>query len=146
MQIPGHLAVAVAESNLPMFQRGPRRLLIPLFLASLFPDIVDKSIGYIFHAMPNGRHFAHNLFSLLGLSLLAGLIFGPAGGWAWFCGHLGHLLADSGRMVPWFFPLKKYPFQKGRLKFDPIQLLQETVILLLVLIFSRKRDFFHKRD
>jgi hypothetical protein len=86
MQIPGHLAVAVAESHLPLFRRGPRRLLILLFVASLFPD------------------------------------------------------------GPWFFPLKKYPFKKGRLKFDPAQLLGETVILLLVLILSRKRDFFHKKD
>jgi hypothetical protein len=145
MQIPGHLAVAVAESNLPLFRRGPRRLLVLLFVASLFPDGVDKTIGYIFHAMPNGRHFAHNLFSLLGLSLLAGLFFGPAGGWAWFCGYLGHLLADSGSLVPWFFPLKKYPFKKGRLKFEPAQLLGETLILLLVLSLSRKRDVFHKR-
>jgi hypothetical protein len=146
MQIPGHLAVAVAESNLPLFRRGPRRLLIPLFLASLFPDIVDKSIGYLFQAMPNGRHFAHNLFSLLGLSLLAGLIFGQAGGWAWFCGYLGHLLADSGSLVPWFFPLKKYPFKKGHLKFEPAQLLGETAILLLVIMLSRRSDFFYKRD
>jgi hypothetical protein len=133
VQIPGHLAVAVVQSNLPLFRRGPRRLLILLFAASLFPDGVDKTIGYIFQAMPNGRHFAHNLFSLLGLSLLAGLIFGPASGWAWFCGYLGHLLADTSRCVPWFFPLKKYPFKKGHLKFEPGQLLGETVILFLVI-------------
>jgi hypothetical protein len=146
MQIPGHLAVAAAQSNLPLFRRGPRRLLILLFAASLFPDIVDKTIGYIFHAMPNGRHFAHNLFSLLGLSLLAGLVFGRAGGWAWFCGYLGHLLADSQRRVPWFFPLKKYPFKKGRLKFQPGQLLGETLILFLVLMLNRKSDLLHKQD
>lgn len=146
MQIPGHLAVAVAQSTLPAFRRGPRRRLLLLFAASLFPDIVDKTIGYIFHAMPNGRHFAHNLFSLLGLSLLAGLVFGRPGGWAWFCGYLGHLLADSDSLVPWFFPLKKYPFKKGRLKFQPVQLLSESLILLLVLILSRKSYFFHKKD
>jgi hypothetical protein len=49
-------------------------------------------------------------------------------------------------MMPWFFPLKKYPFKKGRLKFEPAQLLGETLILLLVLSLSRKRDVFHKRD
>ncbi|MCL4297917.1 MAG: metal-dependent hydrolase [Anaerolineae bacterium] len=146
MQIPGHLAVAVAQSNLPFFRPKSRRLLLLVLLASLFPDIVDKTIGYVFHAMPNGRHFAHNIFSLIGLSVLVGLVWGDAAGRAWFSGYLGHLLADTRRRVPWFFPLKKYPFKKGRLKFDPAQLLGETVILLLVLILSRKSDFFHKRD
>lgn len=145
MQIPGHLAVALAQSNLPLFRPKSRRLLLLVLLASLFPDIVDKTIGYIFHAMPNGRHFAHNLFSLLGLSLLVGLMWGKASGWAWFSGYLGHLLADTRRCVPWFFPLKKYPFKKGRLKFEPVQMLGETVILLLVILLSRKSDFFHKR-
>ncbi|NJN94707.1 MAG: hypothetical protein HC875_11745 [Anaerolineales bacterium] len=111
MQIPGHLAVALAQSRLPPF-RASKRLLFVLLLASLFPDIVDKTIGYVLQAMPNGRHFAHNIFSLLGLSLLVTLIWGRRTGYAWFSGYLGHLLADSTRRVPWFFPLKKYPFKK----------------------------------
>ena len=124
MQIPGHLAVAVAQSNLPLFRSGSKRLLSLLLGASLFPDIVDKTIGYIFHAMPNGRHYAHNIFSLLGSTLLVSLIWKRDAGWAWFLGYAGHLLADSRRRVPWFFPLKKYQFEKGQLIFRSPQLLR----------------------
>lgn len=135
MQIPGHLAIALVQSRLPPF-RASKRLLFLLLLASLFPDIVDKTIGYVFQAMPNGRHFAHNVFSLLGLSLLVGLIGGKTAGWAWFSGYLGHLAADSTRRVPWFFPLKKYSFKKGRLSFQPGQMLREAIFLAAVLLLN----------
>jgi hypothetical protein len=143
MQIPGHLAVALATHTLlPFFrfqldakgENGSRRLLIPLLTASLLPDVVDKTIGYIFHLMPNGRHYAHNLFSLGGSSLLVWLIWGRVTGLAWFAGYLGHLLADSSRPVPWLFPLRKYPFKKGQLKFEPDGFLSETILLVLMLI------------
>ncbi|MCK6623974.1 MAG: metal-dependent hydrolase [Anaerolineae bacterium] len=135
MQIPGHLALALAQSRLPPF-RASRRLLFFLLLASLFPDIVDKTIGYVFQAMPNGRHYAHNIFSLLGFSLLVTLMWGKTAGWAWFSGYLGHLLADNIQRVPWFFPLKKYRFNKGRLAFEPAQLLREGFFLALVLLLN----------
>jgi hypothetical protein len=135
MQIPGHLAIALAQSRLPPFRASRRRLFL-LLLASLFPDLVDKTIGYVFQAMPNGRHYAHNLFSLLGLSLLVTLVGGKAAGYAWFSGYLGHLLADNIQRVPWFFPLKKYRFNKGRLAFEPAQLLREGFFLALVLLFN----------
>lgn len=135
MQIPGHLAVALAQSRLPPF-RASKRLLFILLLASLFPDIVDKTIAYVFQAMPNGRHYAHNVFSLMGLSLLVTLIWGKTVGYAWFSGYLGHLLADSDGCVPWFFPLKRYRFKKGRLTFQPSQLLREGLFLALVLLFN----------
>lgn len=135
MQIPGHLAIALTQSRLPPF-RASKRLRFVLLLASLFPDIVDKTIGYVLHAMPNGRHYAHNIFSLLGLSLLVTLIWGKRAGWAWFNGYLGHLLADSTRRVPWFFPLKKYPFKKGRLTFQRDQLLHEALFLAAVLLLN----------
>jgi hypothetical protein len=136
MQIPGHLAIAMAQSHLPPFRHASKRRLLLLLVASLFPDVVDKTIGYIFQAMPNGRHYAHNLFSLAGLSLLVTLVWGKAAGYAWFSGYLGHLLADSNRRVPWFFPLKKYRFKKGQLAFDPIQLLRESVLLAVILLIS----------
>ncbi len=111
----------------------------PLLMASLFPDLVDKSIGYIFHVMPNGRHYAHNLFSLILVSGVVTLIWGKAAGYAWFMGYLGHLLADTaGRsMVPWFFPVKAYHFPRGKLAFKPMQLIRETILLGLVLIIHR---------
>jgi hypothetical protein len=139
LHIPGHLAVALAEHSLPPFRQQSDRSLVFLLVASLFPDIVDKSVGYVFHAMPNGRHYAHNIFSLVGLSLLVRLIWGRTAGYAWFFGYAGHLLADSESMVPWFFPLKNYPFKRGRLTFEPTQLIRESILLLLILIFWQKK-------
>jgi hypothetical protein len=147
MQIPGHLAVALAQANLPPFSRSSKRRLPVLLLASLFPDVVDKTIGYIFHAMPNGRHYAHNLFSLLGSTLLVALIWGRLTAQAWFLGYLGHLLVDSERLVPWFFPLKRYPFKKGQLKFEPSQLGREALLLAFVLFLRHlSRARLHERS
>ncbi len=141
MQIPGHLAIALAQHGLPPFRQQPGRTLFFLLAASLFPDMVDKTIGYILHVMPNGRHYAHNVFSLAGVSLLVGLLWGWAAGYAWFMGYLGHLLADSDRLVPWFFPLKKYPFKQGRLVFKFSEMMGETILLALVLILRRSGYF-----
>jgi hypothetical protein len=137
MHIPGHLAVAVAQHYAVPKSRRQRRLLVVLLMASLFPDILDKTIGYILKLMPNGRHYAHNLFSLAGLSLLAALMGGKTVGYAWFAGYLGHLLVDSITFVPWFFPLKQYQFSQGRLTLKPVQLIRETILLILTVILCR---------
>jgi len=139
MQIPGHLAIAVAQHRFISMYEADAALLKPLLLASLFPDMVDKVIGYVFHAMPNGRHYTHNLFSLVLLSGAVALLWGKRAGYAWFIGHLGHLLADLGRnqLVPWFFPVKAYNFVPGRLRFKPSQLTRETIFLLVVFIIYR---------
>ncbi|MCP5077863.1 MAG: metal-dependent hydrolase [Psychromonas sp.] len=138
MHIPGHLAVSIAQHCLPPFAKN-KKTLAPLILAGLFPDIIDKTIGYIFKIMPNGRHFAHNIFSLVGVSLFVGIIWGKVTGLTWFAGYLGHLLTDQGRgLVPWLFPFRKYRFRKGKLfSFKPTRLLQETLFLGLVLIIHR---------
>ena len=137
MQIPGHLAVALLQERLLLPNEAKASTLALLLIASLFPDVVDKSIGYIFRVMPNGRHYSHNVFSLLLVSGVVTLLGGQRAGYAWFIGHLGHLLADSGDLMPWFFPLKRYPFEKGRLKFVPARLLRESLWLGLVLIARR---------
>jgi hypothetical protein len=134
MQIPGHLAVALAQHFLVSTDQTAQVTLKPLLIASLFPDLVDKTIGYIFGAMPNGRHYAHNIFSLIGVSLIVTLIWGKTIGYAWFAGYLGHLLVDSKNLVPWFFPFRKYKFEKGQLSFRPAQLFRETILLSLVLL------------
>jgi hypothetical protein len=105
-----------------------------MLVASLFPDLVDKTIGYVFGAMPNGRHYAHNLFSLITVSFIITLIWGKTIGYAWFAGYLGHLVVDSKNLVPWFFPVKKYKFEQGRLSFRPAQLFREMLFLILVLL------------
>lgn len=137
MQIPGHLAVALAQYRLLPGQEGGRKRLAVLLFAALFPDMVDKSIGYVFGLMPNGRHYAHNIFSLVGSSALVAAVGGRAVGRAWFAGYLGHLLADSNRQVPWLFPLKTYPFRQGRLSFKLPLLAREMVLLAGVLLARR---------
>ena len=132
MHIPGHIAVALAQHCLPTLSEDENALK-PLLLASVFPDIVDKTIGYVFHAMPNGRHYAHNVFSLVGLSLLVALVWGRATGYAWFLGYVGHLVADQGGLVPWLFPLRQYNFKRGRLYIDPWQFIREAALLALML-------------
>lgn len=137
MHIPGHLAIALAQHCLPPLIKN-KKTLKPLLLASVFPDAVDKTIGYILHFMPNGRHYAHNIFSLVGISLGVGLIWGKVTGYAWFLGYLGHLLADSNSFVPWLFPIQKYAFKKGRLRApDPAHLIREIIFLLIVSIIHR---------
>ncbi len=140
MNIPGHMAIALAQDQMLAALSQPHRrgkMRRALLLASLFPDMVDKTIGYVFHAMPNGRHYAHSVFGLFGFSALVSLGWGREVGLAWFTGYLGHLLVDSTRLVPWFFPLLAYPFPPGRLKFDLGQLARESLLLGLVLILRR---------
>ncbi len=136
MNIPGHIAVAIAQYRLLSYYKQDQEMLKPLLLGSLFPDLVDKSMGYIFHLMPNGRHYSHNFFSLILVSLAVALIWGKTAGYAWFMGYLGHLLADNG-WLPWFFPLKKYQFRPGKLTFKSSQLVKETILLILVLLVYR---------
>jgi hypothetical protein len=135
MHIPGHLATALAQHRLlTLSGRADAVTLPPLLVASLLPDVVDKAVGYVFCLMPNGRHYAHNIFSLLGLSLVVMLLWGRVVGLAWFVGYLGHLLADGDGFLPWFFPVKRYQFYAGRLKFKPLRLLKETIFLAVVLV------------
>ena len=139
MNIPGHIAIALVQHRLPpygrFFRGNGKEFVLPLLTASLFPDIVDKTIGYILHLMPNGRHYAHNIFSLMASSLLMTLIWGKVAGYGWFTGYLGHLLSDSNKMVPWFFPLRHYIFEPGKgIRFKPKQLIREITFLGLVLM------------
>ena len=120
--------MALAQYALPPLSKN-RALLWPLLTGGFFPDVVDKTIGYGLKWMPNGRHFAHNFFSLLGISALVGLIWGRQIGLAWFWGYLGHLLLDCQGNVPWLFPLKRYHFKQGRLDFDWGRLSKEIILL-----------------
>lgn len=137
MHIPGHLALALAQHHLLTRLTPGKPALTPVLVACLLPDAVDKTIGYFFHWMPNGRHYSHNLFSLALTTLLLTCWRGPAVGFSWFLSYLGHLLADSNSLVPWFFPLKQYPFKPGRLRFDRHQLWCESLLLGLVLLLRR---------
>ena len=137
MNIPGHLAIGLASHRvLTLVNPGEDIPLRPLLLAGLFPDMVDKSLGYVFRVMPNGRHYAHNIFALIVISLAVTLVWGKRTGIAWMVGYWGHLLAD-GRKVPWLFPVKSYRFYPGRLKFNGLQFCKETIFLLVVMFLYR---------
>ena len=136
MHIPGHLAIALVQHRLPALSTN-RNTLKPLLLASLFPDVVDKSLGYGLHIMPNGRHYAHNIFSLLGSTVFVTAIWGKRTGYAWLAGYLGHLIVDRHSLIPWFFPLQSYNFKKGNLTFNRDQFLRELLFLLLALLIYR---------
>lgn len=137
MHIPGHLAVALVQYRLVFPRTRKKKIIYLLLLTSLLPDAVDKSIGYILHLMPNGRHYAHNIFSLLGSSVMLSLVGGKLAGQAWFIGYLGHLVADSDRQVPWLFPLKSYRFEPGTLTFESTQFFKESVWLVLAAVMLR---------
>ena len=83
--------------------------------ATLFPDVLDKSLKLVFQVMPTGRTFGHGLPLVLVATVVVGLWKGRHGAYSWFMGHLGHLLADwplTG-YVPWLYPLKDYEFPQG---------------------------------
>ncbi len=140
MHIPGHLAFALLEHRLLTVYLPDRKFAVPLFIATFFPDAVDKTIGYIFQWMPNGRHYSHNLFSLALLTGLVSLMGGKTAGIGWFVGHFGHMLIDirnSKNFVPWLFPLKWYTFYPGKLRLRPRRFLKESLLLAGVILFLR---------
>ena len=60
MNIPGHLAIGLAQHQLPPLARR-RRTLFPLLIASLFPDLIDKTIGYGLGFSPDDSRLAMSL-------------------------------------------------------------------------------------
>lgn len=138
MNIPGHLAIAVIQHRLLNIPSVCQQSTILMAVSSLFPDTVDKTVGYIFKLMPNGRHYAHNLFGLAGTTLIIRLLLGKSAGHAWFAGYLGHLLADDFAEIPWFFPLLSYRFLPGDgIKFQLNSMVREALFLGLAILFHQ---------
>jgi hypothetical protein len=131
MHIPGHLAVALAQHTLPPF-RASKTALIILIAASLLPDVVDKTLGYVLKVFPSGRNAAHNIFALLGSTTLITALGNKAIGLAWFAGYSGHMLADFNSSIPWFYPLKQYPFKKKQFNFNWGRFFSEMFLLAIV--------------
>ncbi len=76
-------------------------------LASLFPDLVDKSLKYA-GLFATGRHVGHNLFALAVTTLVITCWRGRHAGFSWLSGYLVHLITDLpySWAMPWFFPLE----------------------------------------
>ena len=76
----------------------------------LAPDVVDKTLCQVLHATPNGRMYAH---TVVGLALSTALVWAARGrrsALGWMVGYAAHLAADSGGMVPLFYPFVEYDF------------------------------------
>ena len=136
MHLPGHISIALAQHLIPPLSKEKKALKF-ILLASILPDVVDKTVGYVFGAMPGGRHVAHNLFSLMGVSLLVRLIWGRLAGFACGFGYLGHLAADDLMRVPLFFPVRKYKFRQRNFSFGWQRFFKEAVVLGVVLVIYR---------
>lgn len=105
----GHISVSYILSR---FAGVDLRIAV---VATLFPDVLDKSLKLVLQVMPTGRSFGHGLPMVLVATLLVAIWKGRHAAYSWFMGHFSHLLADwplTG-YVPWFYPLVDYEFPTG---------------------------------
>jgi hypothetical protein len=65
------------------------------------------------------------------------LLLGRSWASAWLAGYSGHLLADFNTALPWFFPLKTYPFKQRTFYFNWRRFWLEMILLLAALLFYR---------
>ncbi len=104
----GHLGVS------GLAHRYLKADLVPVLIAGVIPDVVDKTLCYGLRLAPSGRMWGH---TLLGLTLSTGvvwLLWGRRTAWSWAVGYLGHLVADLGGQIPWFYPFVQYDFPPSR--------------------------------
>jgi len=136
----GHLAIPIL---LNYYGQGDTE---PLFAATLFPDIVDKSLQQVGMAR-NGRTLAHTLFSLTLSTFVVKLIWNKATAKSWMLGYLGHLLCDAGGTIPWLYPLAAYDFEPSsrdlwqKIKHGATNIsLVESILLIWAISIIRRHD------
>ena len=100
----GHVAVSILE------HRYLKADLVPVVVAGVVPDVVDKTLCQVLHLTPYGRMFGHTLVGLALSTAVVGLIWGRRVAWSWALGYLGHLLGDAGGFIPWLYPFVHYDF------------------------------------
>ena len=128
----GHVTVSLLE------HRYLNADLVPVLVAGVFPDVVDKTLCQALHLTPSGRMFGHTLVGLALSAAVVRLIWGRQAGWSWALGYLAHLLGDMGGFVPWLYPFLAYGFPqhyRGLLEIL-LQALGNPVSIGLDLIFS----------
>jgi hypothetical protein len=103
--IIGHLAVSRLEEH--YLDAAP----VPVFVAGLFPDLLDKTLCQGLHLTTSGRMWGHTLVGLGLTSTLVGLIWGKRALRSWALGYVSHLLCDVGGFVPWLHPFVDYAFK-----------------------------------
>jgi len=111
MIFPGHFASVLLATRFLDVDR-------PTALgASLFPDVVDKTLHWLVRRTSSDRLWAHTAWSLAGSSALAWLvgrgIGRPKVGRSWLAGYVVHLLGDISAPLAFFYPLSRYGYHQG---------------------------------
>jgi hypothetical protein len=118
-----------------------------LLSGSMFPDIIDKSVGSLIFS--TGRWLGHTLLFILVASIIIGLFFrdngrGKVFGLYFFIGNVMHLVLDQpslGIGIP-LFPLFPDPFLSSEWNSflfgftDPFVWLTEAIGLLILVLLS----------
>lgn len=111
MILPGHLASAIIASRLPGVHR-PTAL-----AASLFPDLFDKTLHWVFRVTPSDRLWGHTLWSMLGTTLITWAVgkglHKPDTGRSWLWGYAVHLAGDTTAPIPLLYPLSRRGVHMG---------------------------------
>ena len=149
MILPGHVAAASLASKVSGTELKAN------LAASMFPDMIDKPVRWVFRLTPNDRIPAHTFLAWTATSLAAYLLKGARFGRGWWVGYGSHLLCDElnahlnpGRIYFWW-PFRHYRMHIGPTgissslhDFSPASLLLEAAITLLaagVWIGDRRR-------
>lgn len=98
----GHLAVSA------LAHRYLKADVLPVMVAAVVPDAVDKLLCQGLHIFDSGRMLGHTLLGLALTTMLVRVIWGREAAWGWSVGYLAHLVADVGGDVPWLFPFVQY--------------------------------------
>ena len=101
----GHLGVSI------LAHRYLKTDLVPVVVAGVIPDVIDKTLCQGLHILPSGRMWGHTLLGLAVSTILVRLLWGRQSAWSWAVGYLGHLLGDFGGQVPWLYPFVQYNFE-----------------------------------
>ncbi len=142
--ILGHLAVSALE------HRYLDADLVPVMVAGLAPDLVDKTACQILHLAPSGRMWGHTLVGLALSTLLIDLLWGKRAARSWALGYMGHLLGDLNGFVPWFYPFVSYDFKSSpslwhilhNLLRDPVRLgLESALVVWAILALWTKHSY-----
>lgn len=100
----GHLAVSALE------HRYLKADLVPVLVAAILPDAVDKVLHYALGQTDSGRLWGHTLLAALVSTAVVLGVWGRQSAASWALGYLSHLVCDVGSVVPWLYPLVTYEF------------------------------------
>lgn len=130
MLLPGHIAAPY------LLRQGFRFDLGFAMAASLFPDLVDKTLAWFLHVTPYGRYLAHNLTALAVTTLVVWAIFKRKAAVSWLIGYAVHLALDLGSYLPLLWPWIDFQFPtdyRFRFTYMPYTHTAEIIITLIAI-------------